>query len=61
MLRAGFPEAEDKPVYTLKAYAGAPGDIEDPAGQDEAVFAACRDEIKTALRRAVERLAAEAA
>jgi protein-tyrosine phosphatase len=59
MLRAGFPEAADKPVYTLKDFAGAPGDIEDPAGRDEEVFAACRDEIKASLLRAVDRLASE--
>lgn len=57
MLRATFPEAGGKPAYTLKAFAGVPGDIEDPAGQDEAVFANCRDEIKDCLARAIEKLA----
>jgi len=57
MLHAAFPEAAGKAVYTLKAFAGASGDIEDPAGQDEAVFSACRDEIKSCLVRAIERLA----
>jgi protein-tyrosine-phosphatase len=57
MLRAGFPEAAGKEIHTLKAFAGGDGDIEDPAGCDEAVFAACRDQIKACLERAVERLA----
>jgi len=56
ILRAVFPEAEGKPVYTLKAFAGDPGNIEDPAGRDEAFFANCRDEIKACLERAIARL-----
>jgi protein-tyrosine-phosphatase len=56
LLRAEWPEAADKEIYTLKDYAGIGGDIDDPAGQDEHVFARCRDEIKTCLLRAVERL-----
>jgi protein-tyrosine-phosphatase len=56
MLRAGWPEAADKAIYTLKAFAGGGGDIDDPAGRDESVFAACRDEIKACLERAVARL-----
>jgi protein-tyrosine phosphatase len=54
ILRAAFPEAAGKEVVTLKALAGIGGDIEDPAGQDEAVFAACRDEIKACLARAID-------
>jgi len=56
MLRALFPEAAGKEAYTLKAFAGMSGDIEDPAGQDEAFFAARRDEIKACLVRAIDRL-----
>lgn len=56
MLRDAFPEARGKEVHTLRAFAGAPGDIEDPAGQDEAFFASCRDQIKACLTRAIERL-----
>jgi protein-tyrosine-phosphatase len=56
MLRAAFPEAAGKEVHTLKAFAGVAGDIEDPAGRDEAFFAACRDEIKLCLTRAIDRL-----
>jgi protein-tyrosine phosphatase len=56
MLRAAFPRAAEKEVYTLREFAGEDGDIEDPAGQDENVFAACRDIIKQCLERAIERL-----
>jgi protein-tyrosine phosphatase len=56
MLRDAFPEAAGKEVYTLKEFTGAGGDIEDPAGQDESVFAACRDQIKACLEQAIERL-----
>jgi protein-tyrosine-phosphatase len=57
MLRENFPEAEGKAVYTLKAFAGGQGDIADPVGQSEEVFAARRDEIKACLERALQRLA----
>ncbi len=57
MMRSAFPEADDKPVFTLREFAGGRGDIEDPAGQDENFFAACRDQIKDCLLKAVERLA----
>jgi protein-tyrosine-phosphatase len=53
-----FAEARGRPVYTLAEFAGAPGDIEDPAMQGEAVFRACRDEIKRCLAPAIERLLA---
>ena len=56
MLRAEWPEAADKQIYTLKEFAGLTGDIDDPAGQDEDVFARCRDEIKACLLRSIERL-----
>jgi len=57
MLRDAFPEASGKAVYTLKAFAGGHGDIEDPVGKDEDVYAACRDEIKACLEKAMARLA----
>ena len=56
MLREAFPEAAGKEVYTLKEFAGGKGDIEDPVGKGEHVFAACRDEIKACLERAIARL-----
>jgi len=57
MLHDAFPEASGKEVYTLKAFAGGHGNIEDPVGQGDDVYAACRDEIKSCLERAMERLA----
>jgi protein-tyrosine-phosphatase len=57
MLRDAFPEAAEKEVYTLKEFAGGRGDIEDPVGKSEDVYAACRDEIKGCLERALDRLA----
>ena len=51
-----YEEARDRPVYTLREFAGVPGDIDDPAMQGEHVFRACRDEIKRCLDPAVERL-----
>jgi protein-tyrosine-phosphatase len=56
ILREGWPEAAGKEMYTLREFAGDSGDIEDPAGRDESVFAACRDEIKACLERALARL-----
>ncbi len=60
MLEQGFPEAAGKAIFTLKQYAGAPGDIEDPQGQSESVFAACRDEINDCLCASIERLIEDA-
>jgi protein-tyrosine-phosphatase len=57
MLRADFAEAAGKTILTLKELAGISGDIDDPAGQDEAVFAARRDEIKLCLTRRARTLA----
>jgi protein-tyrosine-phosphatase len=59
MLYALFPGAAEKEVYTLRQFAGDEGDIDDPAGQDESVFAARRDEIKACLERALARLVGE--
>ncbi len=56
MLREAFPEAAGKDVYTLKAFAGGHGDIEDPVGKGDDVYAACRDEIKACLEQAITRM-----
>ena len=56
ILRDGWPEAAGKEIYTLREFAGESGDIEDPAGRDESVFEACRDDIKACLIRALPRL-----
>lgn len=56
VLRDHFPEAAGKAVFTLRSFAGLSGDIDDPAGQAEQVFAARRDEIKACLTLSIERL-----
>ena len=55
---ATFPEADGKPVLTVRELAGESGDIADPAMQDEDVFRGCRDEITRCLARGLERLLA---
>lgn len=55
-LIAVYAEADGRPVFTLKEFAGEHGDIGDPATQGEDVFRACRDEIKRCLDRALDRL-----
>lgn len=60
MLCAAFPHARRKALYTLRAFAGASGDIEDPVGKSEAVFAECLAEIKRCLERSMPRLLAGA-
>src|SRR5499433_4179378 len=47
----GFAEARGRPIFTLKEFAGAPGDIDDPVGQGEDRYRACRDEIKSCLEQ----------
>ncbi|MBM4268471.1 MAG: hypothetical protein FJ144_17990 [Deltaproteobacteria bacterium] len=44
------------PLLTLRAFAGFAGDIDDPAGHGEDVFAAARDEIIHAIEHALPRL-----
>src|SRR5262249_56996155 len=51
-----FEEAQGRPVFTLREFAGEEGDIGDPATQGEDVFRACRDEIKRCLRQSLDRL-----
>ncbi len=61
MLRENFPEVAGKEIHTLRGFAGDAGDIKDPAGQSEDVFATCRDQIKACLENAITRLTAPAA
>ena len=49
-------EADGRPLFTLKEFAGEHGDIGDPATQGEDVFRACRDEIKRCLDLGLDRL-----
>ncbi len=51
-----FAEARGRPIFTLKEFAGERGDIDDPVGQGEDHYRACRDEIKRCLERSVDRL-----
>lgn len=43
--------ADGKEIYTLKEFIGETGDIADPFGRGEEVYAQCRDEIKRSLRK----------
>lgn len=56
LLLEKFPGAASRPVFTLRAFAGELGDIEDPYEQGEQVFAACREEIKRLMPLITERL-----
>ncbi len=56
MLRQGFPEADGKPVLTLKEFAGERGDIDDPFGREEDAYLFAKNEIYRCLRRALPRL-----
>lgn len=56
LLCAAYPHASRKALFTLRAFAGDQGDIEDPVGKSEAVFAACMQEIKRCLEAALPRL-----
>jgi protein-tyrosine phosphatase len=53
-----YPEVGDTPVVTLRELAGEAGDIEDPVGQSEEGFRACRDEIQRCLSLALDQLVA---
>jgi protein-tyrosine phosphatase len=55
---AAFPEAAGRATYTLREFAGASGDIDDPAMQGEDVFRACCQEIKQCLGPTADRLLA---
>jgi protein arginine phosphatase len=55
-LRAKFAGAADKPIFTLREFAGERGDIEDPFEKGDEVFAQVREEIKRLLPRVIDRL-----
>src|SRR5581483_6798914 len=55
MVRAQMGD-RDVPVETLRDFAGLGGDIADPAGQDEDVFAATRNRVAHALEHALARI-----
>jgi protein-tyrosine-phosphatase len=55
-LRDRFPAAAGRPVFTLRAFAGEAGDIDDPFEQGHEVFDICRDEIGRLIPRVADRL-----
>src|ERR1700730_5497123 len=55
-LRERFPAAAQRPVFTLRAFAGEAGDIDDPFEQGHEGFDICRDEIGRLIPRVVDRL-----
>ena len=55
-LRERFPAAAQRPVFTLRGFAGETGDIDDPFEQGHEVFDVCRDEIGRLIPRVVDRL-----
>jgi protein-tyrosine-phosphatase len=55
-LESGDAGDVDKPVMTLRDFAGLGGDIADPAGQDESVFVATRNRVAHALEHALPKL-----
>lgn len=55
-LRERFPAAAAREVFTLRAFAGETGDIDDPFEQGHEVFDVCRDEIGRLIPKVVDRL-----
>jgi protein arginine phosphatase len=55
-LRERFPAAAQRAVFTLRAFAGETGDIDDPFEQGHEVFDVCRDEIGRLIPMVVDRL-----
>jgi len=58
-LLAAYPAASDRPVFTLRSFAGEAGDIEDPFEKGDQVFAECREEIKRLMPLIIDRLLGE--
>lgn len=54
-----FDGAAERPVFTLRSFAGEAGDIADPFEQGHEVFDACREEIMRLIPRVADRLLAE--
>jgi protein-tyrosine-phosphatase len=55
-LRERFPAATARPVFTLRAFAGEAGDIDDPFQQGHEVFDICRDEIGRLIPKVADHL-----
>jgi protein-tyrosine-phosphatase len=58
-LREHFEVHEALEVYTLRAFAGESGDIEDPFEKGDLVFTECREEIMRLIPRVIDRLLGE--
>jgi protein-tyrosine-phosphatase len=55
-LRANFLGDSERPIYTLREFAGERGDVEDPWLEGIEVWIACREEIKRLLPLVIERM-----
>jgi len=55
-LRERFPADADRAFFTLGAFAGESGDIDEPFEQGHEVFDVCRDEIGRLIPRVADRL-----
>jgi protein-tyrosine-phosphatase len=55
-LRANFMRDSERPIYTLREFAGENGDVEDPWLEGIEVWVACREEIKRLLPVVIERM-----
>jgi protein-tyrosine-phosphatase len=55
-LRTHFMGDSERPVYTLREFAGERGDVEDPWLEGLEVWVACREEIKRLLPAVVQRM-----
>jgi protein-tyrosine-phosphatase len=51
-----FPGARERPVFTLRSFAGEEGDIDDPYEKGDLVFAECREEIHRLVPTIIARL-----
>jgi protein-tyrosine-phosphatase len=58
-LRANFMGDSERPIYTLREFAGDQGDIEDPWLEGLEVWVACREEIKRLIPLVIERMTEE--
>jgi protein-tyrosine-phosphatase len=58
-LRANFMRDSERPVYTLREFAGEKGDVEDPWLEGLEVWVACREEIKRLVPVVIERMLQE--
>ncbi len=55
-LRANFLRDSERPIYTLREFAGGKGDVEDPWLEGIEVWIACREEIKRMLPIVIDRM-----